>query len=276
MTAALLLVLALGGLGALLLLGDGVAAARGRGPRVHRRLGAFVRSVERARAGDGRLTDVVYQSALRNGRRVWIRFGLGPRGSARVRVAVATCRGVPPVGVRLEGALSRLGKRLGRREDIQTGDVAFDERFFLESSRPLDGRRALGRELRQSVDEAFRRFGADRLHLRPGELAVEADLTACPPGRWRELIRHLDRAAALVEVKPLRIRGLEGERDVACGVDGAARCVYCRDGLSGDEDDLVACERCRTAVHAECWDEHGGCPVLGCDGRAPERPRLRA
>ncbi|MCW8139738.1 MAG: hypothetical protein KIT58_12640 [Planctomycetota bacterium] len=159
---------------------------------------------------------------------------------------------------------------------IQTGDEAFDERFFLESSRPLDGRRALGRKLRRSIDEAFRRFGADGLQLRPGELVVEADLAACPPARWRELIRHLDQAAALVEVKPLRIRGLGEEREVARGADGAARCVFCRDGISGDEDDLVACERCRTALHAECWEEHGGCPVLGCDGRAPERARARA
>lgn len=274
MTAALV-VLALGGLlWAFVALGGGLVGARGRGPRVHRRLGAFIRSVERARAGDGRLTDVLYQSALRSGRRVWIRFELAPR--ARVRVGVATCRGVPPLRVRLEGALERLGKRLGRREDIQTGDEAFDERFFLESSRPLDGRRALGRKLRRSIDEAFRRFGADGLQLRPGELVVEADLAACPPARWRELIRHLDQAAALVEVKPLRIRGLGEEREVARGADGAARCVFCRDGISGDEDDLVACERCRTALHAECWEEHGGCPVLGCDGRAPERARARA
>ncbi|MBX3471091.1 MAG: hypothetical protein KF878_29845 [Planctomycetes bacterium] len=272
--SGLLLLVVLAGLG--VALAGSVGGARRRGFRLHRRLGAFVRSVERARADDERLTDLAYQSALRNGRRVWIRFERPGRGPARVRVAVATCREVPPLRVRLEGALERLGKRLGRREDIQTGDDAFDERFFLESSRPLDGRRALGRELRRSIDEAFRRFGADGLQLRPGELGVEADLAACPPARWRELIRLLDHAAALVEVKPLRIRGLDGEREVAGDAEGRTRCVYCRDGLAGDEDDLVACERCRTAVHAECWEEHGGCPVLGCDGRAPERPRLRA
>lgn len=193
-----------------------------------------------------------------------------------MRLSVATTRDAPPLRVRLEGALQRLGKRLGRREDIHTGDRAFDARFFLESAEPLEGRRALRADVRRAVDEAFSRHGVDRLTLRPGELCVEADLKACPPEQWRQVLVMLDRAATMVETRPMAVRVLEGQREGVCGPDGGLRCAYCRDGLTGEEADLVACERCRTALHGACWEEHGACPMLGCDGEQAERPRARA
>lgn len=82
--------------------------------------------------------------------------------------------------------------------------------------------------------------------------------------------------AALVETRSVRVRVLDAEHPVACGPEGELRCAYRRDGITGDADDLVACRRCRTALHGACWDEHGGCPMLGCEGDQAERPRARA
>lgn len=255
------------------------ARAGGRRARLHRRLGGFLRAARRileTRAASDKLTDLSYMGALPSGRRARVTFDVGPLGTT-LRAAVSTTREAPPLSVRLEGALDVLQKRLGRREDVVTGDWLFDERFYLESSAPVEGRRALrAQDLRLAITEAFARFGAKRLALRPGELVVEADLGACPPAEWKALLVHLDRAATLVETRPMQVRVLDGERAAACDAAGHVRCAYCRDGLTGDEDDLVACERCRTALHGACWDEHGGCPMLGCDGDKAERGRARA
>lgn len=255
------------------------AASSGqRRGRSFRRLGNFLRAVRDALGAEGvaGLAGLRWSGRMRSGRRGTIAFELTALAT-RVRVSVSTARTVPPLRVRLEGALEKLQKRLGRREDVHTGDRAFDARFWLESEAPDEGRRVLrGGELRRAIRGAFARFGVDRLDLRPGELAAEVDLAACPPGEWKPLLVHLDRAAALIETKPMKVRVLEGVREAVCDLDGRVRCAYCRDGLRGDEDDLVACERCRTALHGACWEEHGGCPMLGCDGDRAERPRARA
>lgn len=48
------------------------------------------------------------------------------------------------------------------------------------------------------------------------------------------------------------------------------RCAYCH-GSTDHGDGLVPCAGCATLLHAECWREHGRCPVLGCAGRAARR-----
>lgn len=37
------------------------------------------------------------------------------------------------------------------------------------------------------------------------------------------------------------------------------RCAYCKE----EDDEIRECSRCNTAVHLECVDEHGSCPVCG-------------
>ncbi|MCO5171733.1 MAG: hypothetical protein M9894_35975 [Planctomycetes bacterium] len=241
---------------------------------VHQRLEGLVAAATRAldEPDRRRAPTLAHKGVLEGGRRVRVAF-FGPAG--RVRAAVSVRRDAPPLRVRLEGVLDRLRKRLVP-EDIVTGDEAFDARFFLQSARPDEGAEALTNDVRRAIKKAFTRFDVDRLELGPGELAVEADADEkCAPDRWQELVELLDETATLIDIRPVHVRALGGERGLVRDEDGRTRCVYCRDGLSGDEDDLVACERCRTALHGACWEEHGGCPVFGCGGRTPERPRLR-
>lgn len=241
--------------------------------RPFRRFGAFARAAVNALRADEPDPALSYAGTSRSGRRVKASFVRSP-SELFVRLSVSTASRVPPLRVRLEGALERLWK-LTRREDVVTGDAPFDRRFFCESARPIEGRRVLGKELRREIAEVFERFGVTRLALGAGELAVELPVAAMPPRSWREVIVYLDRAAALVETKPLKVKALEGERNAACDESGSLRCVYCRDAVTGEEPDLVACDRCRTVVHDACWSEHGACPVLGCEGQVRERGRAR-
>ncbi|MEZ0229225.1 MAG: RING finger protein [Planctomycetota bacterium] len=64
---------------------------------------------------------------------------------------------------------------------------------------------------------------------------------------------------------------LGGERLALAGSEGKARCAYCHEDVTGAEPDLVACEHCHTVLHADCYDELGRCPILGCTGTKPER-----
>jgi hypothetical protein len=39
-------------------------------------------------------------------------------------------------------------------------------------------------------------------------------------------------------------------------------CAYCHSAL--DRNTAPLCSECRAAHHEECWEENGGCAVLGC------------
>lgn len=46
------------------------------------------------------------------------------------------------------------------------------------------------------------------------------------------------------------------------------RCPYCHDTLGGE---TFTCSACQTTHHRKCWDEQGGCTVLGCAGNTDDR-----
>ena len=50
-------------------------------------------------------------------------------------------------------------------------------------------------------------------------------------------------------------------------------CPNCNELLSGP---ILQCQRCRKAVHKECWEMTNGCPVEGCGGRTADLPRPTA
>ena len=58
------------------------------------------------------------------------------------------------------------------------------------------------------------------------------------------------------------------------GRDSATICPYCREAPA--ELDVTRCPACATAHHTVCWDEAGGCTILGCRERSPARPRTLA
>lgn len=45
-------------------------------------------------------------------------------------------------------------------------------------------------------------------------------------------------------------------------------CSHCNVAF-GDTDEVTVCSKCGTALHKQCWSDHGGCTTPGCDG-SPE------
>jgi hypothetical protein len=179
--------------------------------------------------------------------------GLGP-GPPCLRLAVA-CDPAPRVVV------ARESRKLGAERVVIRSLRSGKEAISL----------ALEKGLREVVDETFGRFELERIVVDGGEVAALVMLTG-PPSGYAELPAALERLARCFDRVRLPIRVLGGERQ-ALGLAGEARCAYCHDRITGDEQDLVACRACSTVLHDACWAEHGSCPVLGCSEVDPERPR---
>lgn len=50
--------------------------------------------------------------------------------------------------------------------------------------------------------------------------------------------------------------------------DVGRSCPYCRFAFKQGTD-IVACGDCHAAHHADCWDDNGGCAILGCASAPP-------
>lgn len=82
-------------------------------------------------------------------------------------------------------------------------------------------------------------------------------------------LQSLQRSRATAEFKPETIH-VEARASVH------ERCPYCHESVSHDalaafqfSKDTLSCPGCRANMHSDCWDEHGGCATLGCNGRNP-------
>jgi hypothetical protein len=129
-------------------------------------------------------------------------------------------------------------------------------------------------ELEKLIRSAFNSYAVDSLLIWDGKLTATVPLSRLSPDDYPRLLARLHVIATAFEPLALKVRVLGGERRALKGESGGFRCAYCHDGITGEEPDLVACERCQTILHEGCWKDLGHCPVLGCEGRAPERPRV--
>jgi hypothetical protein len=224
-----------------------------------------------------KLTNVRFRGRLEGGRDAFITFRSDEPRSQRhlhVQFQVRT-DAAPHLRVTEESLLTIVQKALGWKREIEVGEPDFDRRFLLETSEPEAAKRALNADLRRAISRAFD-LGARVLVMSLGHVTVTASTRAVEPGDYREMLLALDAAARTLDRKAIPVRVLGGERSAFVDPSGKTRCPYCHGGLTGDESDLVACERCSTVLHAGCWEEHGGCPLLGCTGRTPERAVERA
>lgn len=55
-------------------------------------------------------------------------------------------------------------------------------------------------------------------------------------------------------------------------VPDSLRCPYCHDDVEGG----LTCSGCQAMLHAECWEELGGCGTLGCGGGSAIPPEPTA
>jgi hypothetical protein len=210
--------------------------------------------------------------ALASGRAARVQFG---RDARRIDLRVDTQGARDLLTVTKKTLVTRVGEALGVKEKTRVGAAGFDGRFLIESADPDDARRFFKQAwLRLAVERVFE-LGASELRFVNGGIEATAPGRALEPSRYRKMLDALEDVARALERKRVSVRVLGGERHAFVDDSGKTRCPYCHGGLTGDEPDLVACEKCTTVLHAGCWEEHGGCPLLGCTGRRPERAAVK-
>ncbi len=225
-----------------------------------------------------RLDELSFAGPLRGGRRAKVDFFSESVGSSTitfVRFFVEVV-GAPALSIRREWFTHKLGKLIGLVREVEIGVPEFDDRYLLEGARAEPTRTLLSQEMRGLIDDAFERARPRAVRFQPTGIVVEAAASSLDPDMYPAVLTTLLRCASLIDAKRVRVRVLGGTRRLVVGPRGAPRCAYCRADVTGEEPDLVACERCTTVVHAACWDEHGRCPIYGCEGRSAERGRDRA
>lgn len=219
---------------------------------------------------------VRFEGKLASGRKASVSFfdeSVGSSTTTFTRFRVAADE-APHLKVTIETIVKKFEKLVGWSKEIEVGEPNFDDRFLLETYEPDRARRALGPELRKEIRFAFDVVGVRDLLIERGGITVTAPTSSVEPGHYRRLLDALDRIARHFDRKTLNVRVLGGERRALVDDSGKTRCPYCRSGITGEESDLVACEKCSTVLHEGCWQENEGCPILGCTGRAPERARV--
>ncbi len=169
---------------------------------------------------------------------------------------------------------TKLEKMIYTKNDHEIGDAEFDARFFLKTKNPAKASRLLRGTARAAITRIFD-CGAGELRFEDRDIVVIAPTKAIEARDYGKVLEALAKLSSLLDSQPLKVSVLGGVRRGHVDEKGKIRCPYCRENITGDEPDLVACEKCKSVVHDECWHEHDGCPLLGCEGGAVERPRSR-
>ncbi|HUV47957.1 MAG TPA: hypothetical protein VMX11_03170 [Actinomycetes bacterium] len=141
--------------------------------------------------------------------------------------------------------------------------------------------RGLGYELSPAGDEWVMIPVPERPSLRvmqpplPAQLPpppIEAGIVDVAPEPVQPTFARARRVVSAVvsAVAPLRL---------SLTAKGVASCPYCRDAVEESKEAWARCGSCETLLHAECWDDLGRCPTLGCKQADPlrrEAPALTA
>ncbi len=109
------------------------------------------------------------------------------------------------------------------------------------------------------VERLLRDYGVDRLWGGEGMIQARArwDPDQPDPQRLLKILERLHRLAL----------GIEGVMVPLTEDGGQLSCPFCRAPIL-EEDPLARCEACYTPHHPSCFEEHGGCALLGCENRS--------
>jgi hypothetical protein len=150
-------------------------------------------------------------------------------------------------------------KAMFGRNDYQVGDEEFDSNFEIHSSASEFAARILCPEVR-SVLRSAALFG--KYFWRLSAAGFMLRVRPVPPNR-KELDRWLVVAFQLLDAIP----GSDGKGRVTLGVvrmkiDAEAMCRVC--GASLAQGGVVACVKCATPHHKDCWEFNGRCSTFAC------------
>lgn len=154
--------------------------------------------------------------------------------------------------------------------DVTPGSLPPRLRQALRVNEPAQPDALAGLHLTDEVEAALRLlfgpFQANRLWLERGRLHVDTDLGAdvVSAGWLEQVLEALIHLTSLLGEMRVVLRAAPRED---------ARCPYCHEAVARAE--ATTCPSCATDHHAECWQEGGGCTILGCASR-PRAPGQRA
>jgi hypothetical protein len=161
----------------------------------------------------------------------------------------------PSISFHVLGSRLHAGRFVIRQVGYGVGSSADVARAALDNDR-----------VRRALSRIFAKGGAREVLLADGFVRSfapldERDLTPSQALGNMERLEDLARALEALD-QTTRVRA-------TAVIDPAARqCPYCRDLLASEEHlALVACRRCKTVLHEECFDELRRCPAMGCGSR---------
>ena len=144
---------------------------------------------------------------------------------------------------------------------VSIGDPAFEEAYIVRTDDPHFARSVLGAETRALIEEGRRIGGGGRLRLNVDRLRLRLRKEE-PLASPQDLVALVRVGLGLLE----RIREAVESRaavqyfDVP-QADSNPHCPVCAATVV---DHRVACRRCRTPHHRECWEYARGCSMFAC------------
>lgn len=186
--------------------------------------------------------------------------------------------------IRRDQGLAALEKRLGLARDVDvSGGDSFDAQFLVEAEDAPATSPLAAEEVRRVVRALLGRWELDEVALRQGRLHLRGRPTRVGAIELQALLEAAETLAREFDRAPAPAIHLAPRFAWIGGADRAPRCPYCHELLEDGspaaerlaaeplrlqcETPLLACDRCGTLLHRECFQENRGCPLLGCGGR---------
>ena len=196
----------------------------------------------------------------------------------RLEAGVQVAHAGPDFTITRAGMGRQLGRYVRLVSDPSIGDRRLDDRFV------FDGDPGALRQLfaETNLEAMMHRGATQRTELRAGVLwtTTSFPLDASAEVLVEFLREELVALARHCEREEVEVRVREAEQVtkhfVWVGRADQARCPFCREELDLEASDNSACPECDTVHHGDCFDEHGGCTVLGCSSAPQPEARERA
>lgn len=145
-------------------------------------------------------------------------------------------------------------------EDVLIGDAGFDPRYIIKTDSETYARSVLDARRREIV-EGLRAMGAKDyllISINPERMLVRKTPILASPEDLRFFVEMCCEFYDAVEALELAESGIEL---MDHKIDAPPVCQVCGCDIEGA---AVACRRCRTPHHADCWDFNKKCSTFGC------------
>ncbi len=143
--------------------------------------------------------------------------------------------------------------------DVTVGDEPFDGRFLVHGRDEAVARRFLDEPTRRRLERlSGMGTGGFLFEFRPGEALVRVGMHVRDGRAMRAFVLECEALVDRVIGETVGVHA-EGVAETGEGV-----CLVCGAKIEGAS---VACAKCRTPHHADCWTYNDGCAIFACGGR---------